>query len=62
MEELIRNKSNEIIEDLRERMKSKGLELTSDMEYYIRIGMGYGITISGLALNHLPSHITLTED
>ena len=62
MEELIRNKSNKIIKDLREKMKSKGAELTPDMEYFIRIGMGYGITISGLALGNLPVDIALTED
>ena len=61
MEKFINGKSTEMIEDLRTKMKSRGVELTPDAEYYIRMGMSYGLTLAGLALNNLPADVTLEK-
>lgn len=61
MEKIINEKATEMIEDLRTKMKSRGVELTSDQEYFIRMGMSYGLTLAGLALNTLPADVTLEK-
>ena len=62
MEKYINGKANEIIKDLRKKMKDRGVELTPEAEYYIRLGMGYGISLSSSGLANLPVNVTLVEE
>lgn len=62
MEKFINTKANEMIEDLRKKMRDRGAELTPEAEYYIRVGMGYGINLSSLGLAKLPVNVTLVQE
>ena len=58
----VKNKSNEIINDLRKQYAEKGYFLTEENENWIRVGMSYGISLSAIALSSLPADITLTDE
>lgn len=59
MEKYINGKANEIIEDLRSKMRSRGVELTDEGEYYLRVGMSYGLSLASFGLASLPADVTL---
>ena len=53
MNKFINEKANEMIKNLKNKMRVSGVELSSDAEYYIRIGMNYGLTLASLGLSNL---------
>lgn len=62
IEENIKKQADELIDDLRKIMESKGEELTKDVEYYIRVGMSYGIRICSKILAITSVDCTLGEN
>lgn len=54
-EEIIKNKTDEYINNLKEDYMKKGLFITERDEMYLRIGIAQGICISGLALVNIES-------
>ena len=62
MDKFINEKANEMVEDLRTKMRDRGVYLTPEAEYYVRIGMGYGLSLAALGLGNLPVNVTLVEE
>ena len=62
IEDNVKSKSNEIINDLRKQYAEKGYFLTEENENWIRVVMSYGISLSAIALSSLPADITLTDE
>lgn len=58
-EEIIKEKTEECINNYKERLKSNGVEFNSMHELLLRQGIGYGISISSMALASLPVDITM---
>ena len=62
MNKFINEKATKMIEELRTNMKANGVNLTSEAEYFIRMGMSYGLSLASLALANLPGTITLEKE
>ena len=61
MENYVREKSEEMINKIKKDFEKKGVEFTKENELIFRLGMSFGITLSSLALAHLPFDIIDTE-
>lgn len=61
VEEYVKQRTNEIINDLRSYLAKEGIILTRENERYIRVGISYGISISATALSKLPIELTMDE-
>ena len=62
MEKFINEKATQMIEELRTKMRNNNMELTNDMEYLVRIGMGYGLSLAAMGLANLPTSVALGEE
>ena len=62
VEEYAKNKTNEMINGLKQKMEAKGLVMTKRDEYFLRAGIEYGVTLSSLTLANLPVNITFEEN
>lgn len=62
MEEFIRNKANEMINDYKNKCENAGVVLTERDEQMLRAGMSYGLTLASLGLVNLPHDITFNKE
>lgn len=62
MEDIIRERTNSFIQRFREQCAQQGVMFTEQHEECIRIGIGYGISLAGLALSHLSADAVISED
>lgn len=49
-EEFIKKETDKRINEFKEKAKEKGLTITENDETYLRMGIGFGISIAGLCL------------
>lgn len=61
MEEFIKTKTQEIVDEIKDRLEKEGQEFTDPEEHLFRMGISYGITIASIALNKLPVDIAYLE-
>lgn len=59
VEEFIKTEADKRITEFKMRAKEKGLELNETNEMYIRLGIGYGISIAGLGLAYMDTNALL---
>lgn len=56
IEEIIKNKTEEHVNELKEKLRQNGTTLSNMDEMYFRMGIAYGITIAGLGLVNIESN------
>lgn len=59
--EYTKNKANELVNDLKQKMIAAGVPMSERDEYYFRMGMSQGISLSAFALGSMPVDITLNK-
>lgn len=55
-EEIIKNESEKIVAKTKEKMAQEGGTMTEKEEIYFRMGIAYGVIISGLALTNIDAN------
>ena len=59
--EYTKNKANELVEQLKQKMITAGVPMSERDEYFFRMGMSQGISLSAFTLGSIPVDITLDE-
>ena len=62
MEDVIKKKTEEIVNQMKDRYTKAGMQFTETDEIIYRGGISQGIMIAGLALVNTPANITLGEN
>lgn len=57
--EFAKNKTDELVNDLKQKMLKAGIPMTQRDEDFFRMGMSHGITLSAFILGNMPVDITL---
>ena len=55
-EEIIKNESEKIVAKTKEKMAQEGGTMTEKEEIYFRMGIAYGVIVSGLALTNIDAN------
>lgn len=61
-EEIIKEETNKRINEFKKQAKERGIPFSSLDETYMRMGIGYGIAIAGLALVNIDTTKIVMED
>lgn len=61
MEQVIKEKTEEIVNKMKEKLKENGHIMDDFEEMIFRSGISHGLMIGGLALVNTPSDITLKD-
>ena len=62
MENVIKEKTEEMVKEMKQESQRSGIEVTPLNEMYFRMGVSHGITVASIALASIPIDITIGDN